>query len=138
MFTHSRIVFWSACTVMLILACMVAGCSSYQAPTTPVPAATTPVTVTTQVASGGASTINIKDFAFGPSTLMVKTGTTVTWVNLDPAPHKIASDSDSPVAFSSDSLSTGASYRFTFSQPGTFTYHCSIHPSMKGTIIVQL
>jgi len=130
MFTQSRVVFWSACTVMLILACMVAGCSSYQAPATP-------ATVTTLVPSGEASTVNIKDFAFSPSTLMVKTGTTVTWVNLDTAPHTIASDPGSPVAFSSGSLSTGASYRFTFSQPGTFAYHCSIHPSMKGTVIVQ-
>jgi plastocyanin len=130
MFTFSHVVFFSACTVLLILACVVAGCSSYQAPATP-------ATVTTRVPTGEASTVNIKDFAFSPSTLMVKTGTTVTWVNLDAAPHKIASDSGSPVAFSSDSLSTGASYRFTFSQPGTFTYHCSIHPSMKGTVIVQ-
>jgi len=130
MFTHSRVVFWSACTVMLILACMVAGCSSYQAPATP-------ATVTTQVPSGGGSTVNIKDFAFNPNTLMVKTGTTVTWVNLDTAPHTIASDPGSPVAFSSGSLSTGASYQFTFSQPGTFGYHCTIHPTMTGKIIVQ-
>ena len=129
MFTHSRVVFWSACTVMLILACMAAGCSSYQAPAKPV--------VTTQVPAGGGSTVNIKDFAFNPNTLMVKTGTTVTWVNLDSAPHTIASDPGSPVAFSSGSLSTGASYQFTFSQPGTFGYHCAIHPKMTGTIVVQ-
>jgi plastocyanin len=97
----------------------------------------TPATVTTQIPSGGGSTVNIKDFAFNPNTLMVKTGTTVTWVNLDMAPHTIASDPGSPVAFSSGSLSTGASYQFTFSQPGTFAYHCSIHPKMTGTIVVQ-
>ena len=130
MFTQSRVVFWSACTVMLILACMAAGCSSYQAPAKP-------AAVTTQVPAGGGSTVNIKDFAFNPNTLMVKTGTTVTWVNLDSAPHTIASDPGSPVAFSSDSLFTGGSYRFTFSQPGTFAYHCTIHPKMRGTIIVQ-
>jgi plastocyanin len=130
MFTHSRVVFWSACTVMLILACMAAGCSSYQAPAAP-------ATVTTEIPSGGGSTVNIRDFAFNPNTLMVKTGTTVTWVNLDSAPHQIASNPGSPVAFSSGSLSTGASYQFTFTQPGTFAYHCSIHPKMTGTIIVQ-
>jgi plastocyanin len=114
---------------MLILACLAAGCSSYQAPATP-------AAVTTQVPSGGGSTVNIKDFAFNPNTRMVKTGTTVTWVNLDTPPHQIASDPGSPVAFSSGSLSTGASYQFTFSQPGTFAYHCSIHPKMTGTIVV--
>ena len=51
-------------------------------------------------------------------------------------PHTIVSDTGSPVTFSSDSISSGASYSFTFTQPGTYAYHCSIHPSMKGTIIV--
>jgi plastocyanin len=67
----------------------------------------------------------------------VKTGTAVTWVNDDGAPHAIASDAGSPAAFSSNTLSTGASYTFTFTQAGTYTYHCSIHPSMTGTVIVQ-
>jgi plastocyanin len=58
-------------------------------------------------------------------------------VNQDGASHTVVSDTGSPAAFSSDSLSTGASYRFTFALPGTYPYHCSIHPSMKGTIIVQ-
>jgi plastocyanin len=79
----------------------------------------------------------IKNFAFDPVSLTVKTGTAVTWVNQDGPPHTIVSDAGSPVAFSYDSLSTGNSYKFTFTQPGTYTYHCSIHPSMTGTIIVQ-
>ena len=82
-------------------------------------------------------TITIKNFAFDPSTLTVKTGTVVTWVNQDAAPHTIVSDTGSLVAFSSDSLPTGASYNVTFTTPGTYTYHCSIHPSMTGTIVVQ-
>jgi len=107
---------------------MVAGCSSYQTPSAPAaPPAST----------GGGNTITIKNFAFDPSALTVKTGTVVAWVNQDGASHTIVSDTGSPAAFSSDSLSTGASYKFTFTQPGTYTYHCSIHPSMKGTIIVQ-
>jgi plastocyanin len=86
---------------------------------------------------GGGNSITIKNFAFYPSSLTVKTGTVVTWVNQDGASHTIVSDTGSPAAFSSDSLSTGASFPFTFTQAGTYTYHCSFHPSMKGTIIVQ-
>jgi plastocyanin len=41
------------------------------------------------------------------------------------------------VTFTSGTLANGAAYQFTFTQPGTFTYHCTIHPSMTGTIIVQ-
>ena len=125
---HSRLVFCIVCTVMVIFACMTAGCSSGPAPATP----STPSAV-----SGGGNTITIKNFAFSPQTLTVKTGTVVTWVNNDGATHTIASDAGSPAAFSSDPLSPGASYTFTFSQPGTYSYHCSIHPSMTGTVIVQ-
>jgi plastocyanin len=67
----------------------------------------------------------------------VKAGTTVTWTNNDGATHAIASDTGDPAAFSSDPISSGATYSFTFTQPGTYAYHCSIHPSMKGTVIVQ-
>jgi amicyanin len=125
---HSYLVLCAACVVLVILACITAGCNSNPAPATPVPPA---------ASSGGGNTITIKNFAFDPPTLTVKTGTVVTWTNNDSPPHAIASDAGSPAAFSSDSLSTSSSYSFTFTQPGTYTYHCSIHPSMKGTVIVQ-
>lgn len=94
-----------------------------------------------QQAAQGMNTILVKDFAFSPSTLTIKTGTAVTWTNVDAAPHQIASDphpahTDLPGLFS-DSLSTGQNYSFTFTKSGTFGYHCNIHPSMKGTVIVE-
>jgi plastocyanin len=128
---HSPLVLCSVCIALVILACVAAGCSSNQTP--PAPAATAAPPAST----GGGNSITIKNFAFDPTPLTVKTGTIVTWVNQDGAPHIVVSDTGSPTIFSSDSLSTGASYKFTFIQPGTFTYHCAIHPSMKGTIIVQ-
>jgi plastocyanin len=78
-----------------------------------------------------------QNFAFNPPSMTVKTGTTVTWMNNDGTPHTIVTDNGSTASFSSDPLATGAVYTFTFTQPGTYTYHCSIHPSMKGEIIVQ-
>jgi plastocyanin len=125
---HSRSVLCSACIALLILASMTAGCSSYQTPSAP---------AAPPVLTSGENSITIKNFAFDPTLMTVKTGTVVMWVNQDGATHTIVSDTGSPTTFSSDSLSTGASYKFTFTQPGTYTYHCSIHPSMKGTIIVQ-
>jgi plastocyanin len=111
----------------LIVSCMAAGCSSYQTP---------PATAAPTTSPAGGNTAAIKNFAFDPSSLTVKSGTVVKWITQDGAPHTIVSDTGSPVAFSSDSLASGASYSFTFTQPTTYTYHCSIHPSMKGTIIV--
>jgi amicyanin len=121
--------FCSACVILLVLTCTCAGCTSPQSPSAP--------TATTPVPAGGSNAVMIKNFAFSPATLTVKTGSTVTWTNQDAAPHQVASDPGTPVAFSSDSLANGASYQFTFTQPGTYTYYCTIHPNMKGTIIVQ-
>jgi plastocyanin len=127
MHAKSRLMFCLACVVLLILSCMAAGCTSLQTP---------PATAAPTTSAAGGNTIVIKNFAFDPSSLTVKSGTVVKWTNQDGTTHTIVSDTGSPVAFSSDSISSGASYSFTFTQPGTYTYHCSIHPSMKGTIIV--
>jgi len=128
MFAYSRTVSCVACSVLVIIACMAAGCSSSPSPS----AGTTP-----PASTGGGNTISIKNFAFDPPALTVKTGTGVTWVNNDGTTHTIVSDEGSPAAFSSDTLPAGASFSFTFTRPGTYTYHCSIHPAMKGTITVQ-
>lgn len=114
---------------MLVLACLFAGCASYQTPSAPAAATPAPVPA--------GNMITIKNFAFSPATMTVKTGTTVTWTNEDGAPHLVVADAGAPVSFMSPSLSPGASYPFTFTQAGTYPYHCSIHPTMKGTIIVQ-
>jgi len=105
---------------------------------TPIPIVRTPsISQVKSTSSGEGNTIAIKNFAFDPSTLTVKNGNTVMWTNLDAAPHAIVFDIGSPVTYSSGSLPLGSSYLLTFTQPGTYVYHCSIHPSMKGSIIVQ-
>ncbi len=87
-----------------------------------------------QTASSG-STVAIENFVFSPDSLVVKKGTAVTWTNKDSAAHKIVSDSGDAVAFSSNTLQNSQTYSFTFNQAGTFTYHCGVHPSMKGTVV---
>lgn len=85
------------------------------------------------VVSEGTATIEMKNFAFSPETATVKVGTTVTWINLDGASHNVTADDKS---FVSPQLGKNESFSFVFSQPGTFTYTCTTHPSMKATIIV--
>ena len=82
--------------------------------------------------SASPNTIVIKDFSFNPTTLTVKKGTTITWINNDSVPHQIKSSS-----FNSSELTKGQSYSFTFSKVGTFDYFCAIHPSMTGKIAVE-
>lgn len=78
--------------------------------------------------------VNIKNFAFSPNNVTIKTGQTVRWTNQDSAPHTVTSDDGK---FDSGQLANGKSFTFAFTVPGTYTYHCGNHPNMKGTITVQ-
>jgi len=94
-------------------------------------------TQSTPPPSGNA--VNIQNIAFNPKTLTVSVGSTVTWTNLDSVPHQIAADPGQPdiADFSSPSMAQGSTYSYTFQKAGTWAYHCNIHPSMKGTVVVQ-
>ena len=78
--------------------------------------------------------MSISNFAFDPADLTVKVGQTVTWTNNDPFAHRLVGDKGE---FDSGTMAGGATFSFTFKSTGTFTYHCTIHPSMTGTVIVQ-
>lgn len=74
-------------------------------------------------------------YGFAPATLTVAKGTRVEWTNASDAPHTVTSDSGTTLASSIISPS-GGTFDFTFTQPGTYSYHCTVHPYMKGTIVV--
>ena len=74
-------------------------------------------------------------YGFAPATLTVAKGTRVEWSNTTDAPHTVTSDSGTTLASSMINPS-GGSFDFTFTQPGTYTYHCTVHPYMKGAIVV--
>jgi len=80
--------------------------------------------------------VKIDNFSFGPATLTVPAGTTVTWTNRDDIPHTVVS-TDEPRLFKSKVLDTDEKFSFTFSKPGTYAYFCSIHPKMTGKVVVQ-
>src|SRR2546427_588419 len=71
---------------------------------------------------------------FSPANLTVKVGKTVTWVNKDTVTHTVTSDGSS--LFDSGFMPTGATFQFTFTTAGTYPYYCTVHPFMKGTIVV--
>jgi len=88
----------------------------------------------TSQTQSAANTVTIQNMAFNPSTLNVQVGTTVTWINKDSVTHDVVSDTG---LFTSGNLTNGMSYNYTFNQTGSFPYHCAIHPSMTGTIVVS-
>jgi plastocyanin len=78
--------------------------------------------------------LKIENFTFTPQRMTVKAGTTVTWTNLDPIPHTVAS---STKAFGSKTLDTDDKFSFTFTTAGIYEYFCTLHPHMTGTIVVE-
>ena len=95
----------------------------------------TGVAVAPQAATGSAE-IDIKNFAFEPTTLTIAAGTAVTWFNQDEEPHNIVNVGQ-PRLFRSAGLDGGEKYTFVFDTPGTYEYICSVHPHMHGMIVVK-
>jgi plastocyanin len=79
--------------------------------------------------------IEIKDFAFNPQTITVKSGQKVTWINRDEEPHTIVSVGKQ--FKKSTALDTDQEFTITVGAPGTYDYFCSVHPKMTGTIVVE-
>lgn len=80
--------------------------------------------------------VSIEQYAFSPSAITVKAGTTVTWTNHDSVNHTVTADDGSAIQFDSGDIDKGQTYQFTFDQPGTYHYHCTPHPFMHGTVVV--
>ncbi len=83
------------------------------------------------IVSGAANQNNVQ--FYNPSVFQAKVGQTVTWSNRDSAAHTVTSDTG---AFDSQNLDVGASYQFTFTQTGNYTYHCTYHTWMTGKVTV--
>ena len=79
--------------------------------------------------------IVIKDFHFDPQILTVRSGEKITWINRDEEPHVVVSVEKQ--FKKSGPLDTDQEFTITAGDPGTYTYYCSIHPKMTGTIVVK-
>lgn len=106
---------------------LVAGCSSKSTTTT----LTSPKSTPSTTPSISGAKVSIIDFSFNPSTLTVAPGTTVTWTNNGSTAHTITGPD-----WDSGQVQPGSTFTHTFNTAGTFAYHCTIHPTMTGQIIV--
>ncbi len=80
--------------------------------------------------------VSFKGFAVVQKSIKVKKGTTVTWTNEDGAKHDVTPDTESADFKASELFGKGETYSVTFNTAGTYSYYCSPHPYMKGTVEV--
>ena len=118
-------------TATIVLA--VAACSSSASPTPSGTAASSGASAPAP-AVGGSNAVEIKNLAFNPASISVKVGSKVTWTNNDSATHTVTLDDNS---VDSGNVAAGSSFDHTFATAGSFAYHCKIHSSMHGTVVVM-
>jgi plastocyanin len=96
-------------------------------------AGTPSVTANDQPSAANAE-VKIDNFSFGPQTVTVPVGATVTWTNRDDIPHTVVSTDG---VFKSKVRDTDETFSYTFTKAGTYPYFCSVHPKMTGKVVVQ-
>ncbi len=113
-------------TALVVIAFVTTACGDAGEPIITAPP-TTPVVEGAEVA--------IVDSSFQPAEVSINLGETVTWINEDSIAHDIASDDGQ--TFESPVLNEGDSYSFTFEVPGSYPYHCPLHPFMTAIVLVE-
>jgi len=93
-----------------------------------------PAAGTADAAKGTVHTVTIDAMKYLPDRLTVHSGETVVWVNKDLFPHTVTEVSG---RFDSHEIKPNASWRYVAKKRGEFAYVCSLHPSMKGTLLVE-
>ncbi|HKZ89094.1 MAG TPA: plastocyanin/azurin family copper-binding protein [Thermoplasmata archaeon] len=88
--------------------------------------------------SGSVAGVTISNYAFHPSTVTIRAGTTLQWTNMDTVAHTVTMGSHDDMMDSVDSGPMGhmATFSYKFMEPGTYAYHCDPHPYMTGTVVV--
>lgn len=136
-------------SILLVSAFGLAACGDNNSDTTVTTEEATPTTTTTETESteteaGGnapapsgdavrSAKVDIAEFTYQPDPVTIEEGGKVIWINRDSAPHTATADDGS---FDTGTLEEGKLKSETFKEPGTYAYHCQIHPNMHGTVEV--
>jgi plastocyanin len=124
---HRRAV---AASSLILLALLLAACG-YGQPSPP--SADTP-----EPPPQGQVEVVMQGSQFQPAEVTIEAGTTVVWTNQDALPHTVTAGSrGNPSGLFDEDVGAGGDFSFTFEEPGTYEYYCSIHPGMDGTVVVE-
>ncbi|MFC8047341.1 plastocyanin/azurin family copper-binding protein [Nocardia sp. NPDC057353] len=120
---------------------LTAGCGTDE-PSTAAPTSSTsaapgaPTAQQQQATAPSTVTVRVEDMTFSPDELRVQVGDTVTWEFADGPAHSVQGIGDSAMGINSPIQNAG-SWSYTFIAPGNYRYLCSLHPEMRGTVVVE-
>jgi plastocyanin len=98
------------------------------------PSLSVPTDTDSSVPASATVNVEIVGFAFTPAEITIATGSTVVWTNADNSAHTVT---ETTAIFDSGALQRDQSFRFTFNTPGIYSYRCTFHSGMRGTITVR-
>lgn len=109
--------------------------SAYTSQTTHTTSGLAPRSAMVAMVAGAGSNTTSKGFFPNNIVVVLGVNNTVVWENKDNSPHTVTSNDGS---FESGNMAPGQSFTFTFTLPGTYTYHCTYHPWMVATVTVKV
>lgn len=118
-----------------LLAILLVGCGGNNGTSTPAGSGSGGGSSSKSQSAGGASAIKIDNFAFSPATDTAKSGASVDVTNDDTTAHTATADDGN--SFDTGDINPGSSKSISVKKPGTYPYHCSIHPFMHGKLVVR-
>ena len=140
-FARRARLFWGILSLATVAALFLAACGGGTTTTSTTTSTPTPTATSQPTPSPTPTVVMVKiieqneKYSFSPATLSIKVGTQVVWTNTTDAPHTVTSDT-AGVFSSPGNVTQNQTFMFSFTTPGTFAYHCNVHPYMKATITV--
>lgn len=127
-----------ALVIFLVVGCGTLEPSTPGAGTPEAPVSSPPSTDTPEAPMQSRVEVAMQGFQFQPAEVTIEAGGMVVWTNQDNVPHTVISGArDNPTGLFDETVDPGGEFSFTFEEPGTYEYHCSLHPGMDGTVVVE-
>lgn len=122
---------------LLIASGLAVACFSERGPTTATSGADAVCQFPATTDAEGSTVVTIRGYAFHPSTVHVRRGSRITWVNCESVAGLAHTSSSDSRQWSSGLITPGTAFTQTFDDAGTFGYHCDPHPFMTATVVVE-
>ncbi len=134
---HNVVRYLGAVTLMAVAALLLASCLSERGETIVSPVADCSLPLDGTVLGTTTTLVQIVSFTFVPAEIRIPAGTSVTWIYCEPPGEELHTSTSDTGVWDSPLLDREETFMFRFNEPGTFPYHCTPHPFMQATVIVE-